>query len=82
MKKIRAKTHEELKALYRANKIQLLHVSDDGECYAYCTRTNPGYVFRIFAEDMGKEYLVVEHPRPISDDSYKDRRIFFEELTE
>lgn len=79
MKKIRLKTHEQLKWMLRRKEIQLHHVSDDGEMYHWGTVGNPSHVKPTWYDDMGKEYLVVDHPNPISKEEYERLKIFFNE---
>lgn len=67
----------ELKALLREGKVKIHHVSDDGEVQHWGTPGNPSFIHTFSTDDMGKEYLVVDHPNPINRNAYENRKIFF-----
>ena len=79
MKKVKLKTFEELKQMVKDKKIDLIHVSDDGEMYHFGTKGNPSHVLSVWASNFGEEYLIVDHDNPISSSVYEHRKIFFYE---
>lgn len=77
--KVTLKTHEEIKALIKAREIELMHSSDSGEWTSYGVGKQPTTVKTFWWEDHGQEYLVVDHPNPISRDEYDRLKILFKE---
>ncbi len=79
--KVRLKTHEQLKKMIRCKEIKLHHVSDDGEVSHYGTLGNPSHTLTVWYDNMGKEFLVVDHPNIITKESYEKRKMFFDEIS-
>lgn len=79
MKKVKLKSHKELKGMVRRKEIERIFTSDDGEITYYGTGGNPSHIISVWYDNYGKEYLVVDHPRPISKDVYEQRKVFFNE---
>ena len=77
--KVKLKSAEEFQSMVRKNTILLQHASDSGEVYHYGTVGNPSHILAVWYDEYGKEYLVVDHPNPISRESYEKRKVFFEE---
>lgn len=77
---VKSKSIEQFKQMVRAKEIQHLSTSDSGEISHYGTIGNPSRVMGFWWCDHGQEYLVVDHPNPISRESYEGVKIFFEEL--
>jgi hypothetical protein len=82
VKKVKLKTYKELKEMARKGKIEILHVSDSGEVMHFGTIGNPSHVLTVWADNLGEEYLIIDHPNTISKDSYEDRKIFFDDIKE
>lgn len=79
MSKTKLKSSSEFKKMLRAGEIECLNVSDSGELAHWATKGNPSHVLTVWYDDHGKEYLVVDHPSPISRELYEKRKIFFED---
>lgn len=82
MKKARLKSKKEIKKLLREGKIKQHSISDCGEITHYGTVGNPSAIMSIWWDEYGQEYLIVEHPNPISREAYESRKIFFDESEE
>ena len=82
-KKVKMKTYEALKKLFRAKEIRCRHVSDDGEYMSVAIpyEDTGGYqsVKGFWTSDLGEEFLVVDHPNVITKDEYERWKILFEE---
>lgn len=76
--KAKLKTQEQFVEMLRNREIDLLHVSDDGEFFAYATKTNPAHVMRFHYSDFGQEFAIIDAENIIRRCDYEDRKIFFE----
>lgn len=79
--KVKLKTAKEFEKLAKAGEIEVIGCSDSGEITHYGTKGNPSHLKSVWFDDYGQEYLVVDHPNPISRESYENRKIFFEKPT-
>ena len=70
---------KEFKEMLKKGEIQLISTSDSGEVAHYGTVGNPSHVMGVWWNDHGEEYLVVDHPNPISKDSYERMKVFFKD---
>jgi hypothetical protein len=75
--KVKLKSKEEIKDMVKKGEITILYTSDSGEITHYGTTGNPSHVMSVWFHDYDTEYEVVDHPQPISKDSYEKRKIFF-----
>jgi len=80
--KVKLKSVKQFKKMVRNKEIECLGCTDSGEITHYGTKGNPSHVMSIWWDQHEEEYLIVDHPNPISRESYKARKIFFEELEE
>ena len=81
------KTIEEFKNMVREGEINQHQTSEDGEMSSFScpwgTGEDPPEVHKGFhCLDHGEEFLVVDHPHPISKQQYEMIKIFFKEKEE
>lgn len=79
MDKTYLKSRSEIKKLEREDKIDHIFTADSGEITHYGTKGNPSAIMSIWWDDYGQEYLIVDHPNPISKEAFEARKIFFSE---
>lgn len=79
IKKVILKTREKITNLIENEKVKLIDTSDSGEVSCVGVGEQPTFVMSIWYSDYGKEYLVVDHPNPISKTEYEKCKILFEE---
>lgn len=79
MKKVMLKTSEAIVKLIKNREVLPMHTSDSGEWTSYGVGENPTVVKTFWYDDHGKEFLVVDHPNPISKDEYDRLKILFNE---
>ena len=77
--KVRMRSIEELKQKVRAREIELVHTSDSGEWISYGVGKQPTTVKSFWWEDHEQEFLVVDHPNPISREEYERLKPLFTE---
>ena len=80
MKKVKLKSREEFKKMERADEIEHIFTSDSGEITHYGTKGGISHIQSVWYDDYGDEYLIVDHPNPISKEAYEARKIFFDEV--
>ena len=90
--RVKLKSQEEIKKMVREGKVSLWDSSDSGERTVYgvplsgeTVKTDemglsgPVVTMPVWFDDYGKEYLVVDHPSPISKEWFERVKILFEE---
>ena len=76
--KVKLKNYDDLLRLVREGKIQH-QCSDSGEWQHF----GVGNLYQSFwFDDFGKEYLVVDHPKPLNKEVYEKTKILFDALAE
>lgn len=81
--KVILKSKEEIREMELRGEIVRLFTSDSGEVSHYGVKNSGGSgqpIMSIWWNDYGDEYLIVDHPNPMSRDAYKARKIFFKEV--
>lgn len=78
-KKVKMKSEKEFKEMVKNGDLKFLSSSDSGEVSHYGTATSPMHVMGVWWHDHDEEYLVVDHPNPISKESYERMKIMFKE---
>ncbi len=79
---VKMKSGKAITAMVRSGEIRHAGGCDSGEFSRYMwgdENTGPIHSVGLWFDDPGSEYLIVDHPNPISRCEYENMKSFFEE---
>jgi len=77
--RVKLKSQEEFKRMVREGEVKTIGGSDSGAVTHYGTAGKTTHVLSVDYDEYGQEFLVVDHPNPISREDYERRKVFFKE---
>lgn len=78
--RVKMKSQEEIKQMYKDGLIEVLHTSDDGETTHYGIKDGGlTHVFTLSYDEYGAEYEVVDFENIVSKSAYDRVKILFKE---